>query len=147
MKAQIPAEGIMLTKDFGDSKYYEVACTCGNEDDSIEVCVEIDNDIQELQVTFYTTHLTEWWKRVAYWQIYDIKPFWLYSIVYNIQGYINGFYHRLAVTRDVWFNGYAKYYSCTYMTKQQALNFSQTLVDAIAELEKNKKAKRKSSSN
>lgn len=141
MQAQKPAEGIMLTRDFGDSKYYSVACTCGNDEDEIEVCVEFDEDIQEIQVTFYTTHATEWWKKIADWQIYNIKPFWLYSIVYDIQGYINGFAHRLAVTRDVWFKGYAKYYSCTYMTKQQALNFSQTLRDAIEYLEEHKKTR------
>jgi hypothetical protein len=139
MNAQKPAEGISLRRDYGDSKHYKVDCTCGHEDDSIEVTVEIDEDIEEVRVIFETYQKSEWWKRVWDHDIYRIKPFWLYSIVYSLQGYVNGFAHKLAVTRDVWFKGYVKYYTSTYMSKQQALNFSQTLVDAIKEIEERRK--------
>jgi len=138
MKAQTPAEGIMLVRDFGDAKFYRVDCTCGSDDDRIEVTVEIDSDIQEVQVIFETRQNTEWWKRLADWDTYKINNSWLYAIVNSAQELINGIHHRLVVTKDVWVHGYVKTYSSTYLTKQQALNFSQILVDSIAELEKNK---------
>ena len=39
MKAQTPAEGILNRGDFGDSKFYQVVCGCGQEhhDHNLEV--------------------------------------------------------------------------------------------------------------
>lgn len=139
MKAQKPAEGVSLVKDFGDSKYYRVDCTCCNEDDAINVCVELDDDIQELRITFDNYQKTEWWKTLADWETYKIDNTWLYNIVNSVQSLINGVHHRLVVTRDVWFKGYVKYYSSTYLSKQQALNFAQLLIDSVEELEERKK--------
>jgi hypothetical protein len=139
MKAQTPAEGISLVKDFGDSKHYKVDCTCGNEDDAIRVWIALEEDMEELRIEFDVMHKTEWWKKLAEWETYKIKNSWLYAIVNTAQELINGIHHRLVVTKDVWVHGYVKYYSCTYMSKQQALNLSQTLVDAIADIEEKKK--------
>lgn len=136
MKAQKPAEGISLVKDFGDSKHYRVDCTCGNPDDTIWVSLEIEEDLDELRIDIDVAHKTEWWKRLADWETYKIDNSWLYAIVNSAQELINGLHHRLVITRDVWVHGHVKYHSSTYMTKQQALNFSQMLIDSIDELEK-----------
>ena len=135
MKAQKPAEGVSLVKDFGDSKYYRVDCTCGNEDDAIWVWLALEEDMQELRVEIDVVHKTEWWKKLAEWETYKIENSWLYAIVNSAQELINGIYHRLVITKDVWLHGYVKYHSSTYMSKQQALNFSQLLVDSIDEIE------------
>lgn len=135
MKAQQPAEGISLRHDFGDAKYYRVDCTCGNEDDSIEVCIEIEEDMQEILVMFDTIHQTNWWKRVVDWDTYKIDNSWLYAIINSLQELINGVSHRLQVTKDVWLHGYVKYRTTTYMTKQQALNFAQLLRTGIKDIE------------
>ena len=138
MKAQKPAEGISLAMDFGDSKHYRIDCSCGNEEDRINMMVELDEDLREIRVVFDSTHATEWWRELAPWDVYKIDNSWLFSIANSVKSLVNGLAHRLAVTRDVWFKGYVKIYTSTYMTKQQALNFAETIKDAIKEVEKHK---------
>ena len=43
MKAQTPAEGIMKTNDWGDSRVYRIACNCGDENHNHNVWVEADD--------------------------------------------------------------------------------------------------------
>jgi hypothetical protein len=52
LKAQAPAEGILLRKDYGDAKVYQVVCECGDCDHSHNVWVEAE-DIG-VSVTIYT---------------------------------------------------------------------------------------------
>mgnify|MGYP003340471989 FL=1 len=66
MTAQLPAEGILLHKDFGDAKYYVVSCDCCSTDCAHQVCVEADET--GVSVTTYTTQKTNWWSRNR-WQI------------------------------------------------------------------------------
>ena len=42
MKIQIPAEGIMKTNDWGDSRVYRIACNCGDENHNHNMCIEAD---------------------------------------------------------------------------------------------------------
>ena len=138
MKAQKPAEGIMLTHDFNDSKHYRIDCDCGNEDDHIEVSVCLD-EFDEIIIEFEATQKTDWWKRVSKYNVYKIDNPWLFSIVNSLQELVNGIAHRLRVTRDVWFRGYVSYSSCTILSQQAALNFSSALSSAVNEIEKHKK--------
>ena len=66
MKAQKPAEGILLHKDFGDSRYYTVPCDCCNLDCVHDVCIEADET--GITVTTYTTQKTNWWSKNR-WQV------------------------------------------------------------------------------
>lgn len=143
MKAEKPARGIMLTHEFHDSKFFRVECTCGNSDDAIDFIIEIEDDLQEIQLSTDIIHKTPFWKELAPWDTYKIDNFFLYSIVNFIKGLINGFHHRLVITKEVWFNGYVKYQSTTFMTKQQTLNYAQALIDSVEYLEKVKKKKKK----
>lgn len=143
MKAQTPAEGIMLTHDFGDSKFYKVECSCGNPDDVIEVIFEVEEGFGEVQLSFTTTQKTDWWKELAAWETYKIDNSWLYSIVNSVKSLINGFAHRLAITRDVWFKGYVTYSSTTMLTTQQALNFAETIKVAVKDIENFEKKRKK----
>jgi hypothetical protein len=59
MKAQIPAEGVLLQKDYGDAKVYKVACDCGSDEHSHSVWVEADET--GVSVTVYTQQKTKWW--------------------------------------------------------------------------------------
>jgi ABC-type uncharacterized transport system ATPase subunit len=43
MKAQTPAEGILKTNDWGDSRAYHVVCECGSADCSHNLWVEADD--------------------------------------------------------------------------------------------------------
>lgn len=65
MKAQIPAEGILKTNDWGDSKVYKVVCNCGHDDHSHNVWVESDD--HEVNITVYTTVKTNFWSKTR-WQ-------------------------------------------------------------------------------
>ena len=60
MKEQAPAEGILLRKNYGDAKVYEVVCECGDCDHSHNVWVEAE-DIG-VTVTIYTQQKTKWWE-------------------------------------------------------------------------------------
>ena len=60
MAIQTPAEGIQLHKDFGDAKYYTVACECCSTDCAHTVCVEAEDT--GVTVTTYTQQKTKWWE-------------------------------------------------------------------------------------
>ncbi len=70
MEAQKPAEGILKTSEWGDSKWYHIRCTCGSDDCSHELNVEAD-DI-EVSVHIYSNHHTKWWEKKRWKQIWQI---------------------------------------------------------------------------
>jgi hypothetical protein len=57
MNAQVPAEGIMKTGDWGDSKVYRVACNCHDEAHNHNV---------------YTTGKTNWWSKTRWYHIWTL---------------------------------------------------------------------------
>jgi hypothetical protein len=59
MKAQTPAEGILLQRDYGNAKVYKVICECGDSNHSHMVWVEVED--YEVVVTTYTQQKTKWW--------------------------------------------------------------------------------------
>ena len=70
MKAQIPAEGILKTNDWGDSRVYKVVCNCGDDDHSHNVWVEADD--HEVSVTVYTTVKTNFWSKTCWQHIWTL---------------------------------------------------------------------------
>jgi hypothetical protein len=60
MKAQKPAEGILIRKDWGDAKSYTVPCECCGADCEHNVWVEAD--ATGVSVTTYTKVKTKWWQ-------------------------------------------------------------------------------------
>lgn len=133
MKAETPAEGIMKTHDFGDSKFYHIACSCGSDDDAIELCVEADD--HGVTVTHYTTQKTNFWEEHIP-QKYRTDDPWYGEFEYATTNIWNGFVRRCKLTWSIWFKGYVKYQSTTIMTKQQSLNYAETLKKAVADVEK-----------
>ena len=136
LEAQTPAEGILQTNDFGHSKWYKVPCNCGQSDHEIDFEVEADDC--GINVNTYTTQKTVWWKEYAK-KRYDIDNPWLQEFDWFWKDLWNGFVTRLRLTRDIWFKGYVKYESTTTMTKQQALNYAETLKSAIKDVEEFRK--------
>lgn len=59
MKAQTPAEGILLHKDWGDAKSYTVQCECCGSDCEHNVWVEAED--AGITVTTYTKQKSKWW--------------------------------------------------------------------------------------
>ena len=104
MKYQIPAEGIMKTNDWGDSKVYRIACNCGDENHNHNMWVEADDC--DIQVTIYTTGKTNYWSKTRWYHIWTL------------------------ITK-----GYIDTESSVHLTKQQALNYAETLKSAIIDVE------------
>jgi hypothetical protein len=104
MTVQIPAEGIMKTGDWGDSKVYRIACNC--HDDSHNHNVWIEADDHDIIVNVYTTGKTNFWSKTRWYHIWTLLT-----------------------------KGYIDTESSVHLTKQQALNYAETLKSAIDDVE------------
>lgn len=70
MKAAKPAEGVMKTNDWGDSKVYCVACSCGADDHDHNVWIESEDT--GITVTIYTTTKTNYWSKTRWHHIWKL---------------------------------------------------------------------------
>jgi hypothetical protein len=104
MIVQIPAEGIMQTNDWGDSKVYRVACNCHDENHNHNMWVEADD--HDIIVTIYTTGKTNYWSKTRWYHIWTLLT-----------------------------KGYIDTESSVHLTKQQSLNYAETLKSAIIDVE------------
>ena len=69
MNYEKPAEGILKTNDWGNSKAYKVSCSCGSDGHDHDVWVEADR--YDVTVTIYTKVKSNW--RVnRFRQIWDL---------------------------------------------------------------------------
>jgi hypothetical protein len=60
MTPQPVAEGVLLRKDYGDAKIYQIVCECGDCDHSHDVWVEAED--HGVTVTIYSKQKTKWWQ-------------------------------------------------------------------------------------
>ena len=104
MIPQIPADGIMKTNDWGDSKVYRIACECGDETHNHNVWIEAEDT--GINVSIYTTGKTNWWSKTRWYHIWTLLT-----------------------------KGYIDTESTVHLTKQQALNYAETLKSAIIDVE------------
>ena len=104
MTLQIPAEGILKTNDWGDSKVYRIACECGDESHNHNVWIEAEDT--GIVVTIYTTTHTNFWSKTRWHHIWTLLT----------KGFIDT---EIGV----------------HLTKQQALNYAETLKSAIIDVE------------
>lgn len=132
MEAQIPAEGILKTNDYGNSKWYQIVCGCGQSDHTLTVEVEAEDT--GISVNTYTTVKTDYWKETVA-KRYDIENIYLQELDWAVKDIINGFVNRLKLTWAIWIKGYVQAETTTLMTKQQALNYAETLKSAIKDVE------------
>lgn len=70
MKAQTPAEGIMQTNNWGDSKVYRITCNCGDETHNHNVWIEADE--HDIIVNIYTKGKTNWWSKTRWNHIWTL---------------------------------------------------------------------------
>jgi hypothetical protein len=132
MKAEKPAEGILKTNDYGNSKWYHVVCGCGQPDHALTV--EVEADETGVSVNTYATVKTDYWNE-TFKKRYDINDPWQQEFDWFWKDLVNGLVARLRLTRDIWFKGYVQCETTTLMSKQQALNFSETLKLSIKDVE------------
>lgn len=132
MKAEQPAEGILKTNDFGDSKWYHVVCGCGQPDHALTV--EVEADECGINVNTYATVKTDYWTESVK-KRYDIDNPYLQELDWIIKDIWNGLITRLKLTWDVWTKGYIRCETTITMSKQQALNYAETLKSAVKDVE------------
>jgi hypothetical protein len=133
MKAQTPAEGILKTNDWGNSKWYKVVCGCGQPDHSINF--EVEADECGVNVNTYVTVKTDYWSESVK-KRYDIDNPYLQELDWVVKDVWNSLVTRLKLTWTVWTKGYVKTESTITMTGQQALNYAETLKSAIDDVKK-----------
>jgi len=131
MKPQLPAEGIMKTGDFGNSKFYKIACQCSDPDHDVDFEVEAEepNVSVNIHVTVKTDHWTESVKKR-----YDIDNPYLQELDWFWKDLWNGIATRLKLTWQVWTQGYIKTQTTIAMTEQQTLNYAETLKTAVKDV-------------
>jgi hypothetical protein len=133
MKAEAPAQGIMKTNDYGDSKWYKVACACGDSSHEINFSVEV-NDDGDITVNTYVETKSDYWSQV-FDKRYDIDNFWLQEFDWMWKDLVNGLITRVKLSWRLWTKGYVRTESTVMMSEQQALNYAETLKTAIKDVE------------
>jgi hypothetical protein len=136
MKAQTPAEGILKTNDFGDSKWYKVVCGCGQSDH--ELNFEVEADEAGVNVNIYATVKTDYWSE-SIKKRYDIDNPWQQEFDWFWKDLWNGLVAKLKLTWTVWTKGYIQCETTITMSEQQALNYAETLKSAIQDVKDFKK--------
>jgi len=139
MTPQIPAQGILLHHDYGDTKSYHIACECGCQTSDHDLWIE--SDIGGVTVNVYATLKTDYWTE-SIKPRYDIDIPILQSFDWFWKSIWNGLATRLRLTRDIWIHGCVKHEASLIMTEQQALNYGGSLlksVDDVKEFRKNHK--------
>lgn len=131
MNAETPAEGILKRGEYGDSKFYSVACSCGNDDHAIEF--EVEADETGVTVNTWLTQKTDSWTE-EFDKRYDIEDQWVQEVEWFWKDFWNGFFRRIRLTYQIWRYGYVEYQSTTVMTEQQALNYAETIKSAITDV-------------
>jgi hypothetical protein len=138
MKSQIPAEGILKRNDFGDSKYYQVICGCGQEYHDHNV--EVEADETGINVNVYVSVKTDYWSEKIK-KRYDIDSIWLQEFDWAVKDIINGFVTRLKLTWSIWTKGCLRCETTITMNEQQTLNYAETLKSAIKDVKEFKQAR------
>ena len=110
MRAQRPAEGISVERDFGDARVFNVECDCTNDDHAVKMWIEVqrDRDIPDVEVSFYVTTWT--------------AKFW------------GGWPQRLRAVWDILVHGVHKQEHHMLLNKQSAVNFANAIVETVKDL-------------
>lgn len=135
-KSQTPAEGILKSGDYGNSKFYKVACGCGQSDHNLDFVVEAEDT--GVTVNTYATVKTDYWSQ-SIKKRYDIDNPYLQELDWTLKDIWNGLVTRLKLTWTVWTKGYIQCETTIAMSEQQALNYAETLKSAIQDVKDFKK--------
>lgn len=136
MKAETPAEGILKTHDWGNSKWYKVVCGCGQPDH--EINFEVEADDTGVNVSTYATVKSDYWTETVKKRYNIDNPYWQ-ELDWTIKDIINGFVTRLKLTWTVWTKGYIQCETVVTMTEQQTLNYAETLKQAVNDVKEFRK--------
>lgn len=136
MKPQTPAEGILMRGDYGDSKFYQIVCGCGQEYHDHNV--EIEAADTGVNVNIYATAKSNYWHETVE-KRYDIDNVWQQEFDWFWKDLVNGLVRRIKLTWEVWTTGVVRVETTITMSEQQALNYAATLKSAIDDVKNFKK--------
>jgi hypothetical protein len=131
LDAQTPAQGILLQSDWGDSKLYKIVCECGcDAEHNLHIEAEESGLIWvRIYAKVKTSYWREFWPKK--WDYHSHLATWL---DWTIKDFINGLATRIKLTWTIWTRGYIECEQDIALTRQQALNYSETLKSAIQEV-------------
>lgn len=132
MKAEKPAEGILKRNDWGDSKWYQVVCGCGQEYHDHNV--EVEADETGVNVNIYTTVKTDYWSDTVD-KRYDIDNHWLQEFDWFWKDLVNSTIRKVKLSWQLWTTGAVTTETTIAMSPQQALNYAETLKSAMKDVE------------
>jgi hypothetical protein len=138
MKAQTPAQGILINRDYGDARHYTVPCECGNDDHNHHIWIEAEDS--GVTVHTYTEQKTDYWSEKIQPR-YDIDNTIYQNIHWFWVGTFNDFYRRIKLAWQILTKGYIKYEASLSMNEQQALNYAETLKSAVTDVKGFRKPK------
>jgi hypothetical protein len=110
-QAQVPAEGVMLVKNYGNAHTYHIECECSDGDHAARMWIEVnvDAEIPDVEVSFYVTTWT---------------PFWDKN------------FSRIRAAYEVLFKGVHRQEHHMILSKQGALNLAKALEQSVNELDR-----------
>jgi hypothetical protein len=117
----------MRTNDFGDSKYYRVMCDCGYAEH--DITFEVEADDSDVTVHIWTEVKTPYWHE--YFKI-DYKENW---VLYKLKEFANRWINTADICWTAIKSGYVRMESTTILKRQTAINFADTLVSAVKDVE------------
>jgi DNA-directed RNA polymerase alpha subunit len=136
LKAELPAEGILKTREWGSSKMYKIICECGQSNHEHDI--EIEADETGINVNVYTTVKTDYWSENIKSR-YDIDSIWLQEFDWAWKSIVNSFVRKVKLTWELWTTGSVTAQTTIILSEQQALNYAETLKSAITDVKKFKK--------
>lgn len=131
MKKEQPAEGILKRNDWGDSKWYQVVCGCGQ--DYHDHNVEVEADETGINVNVYVTTKTDYWSE-TFKPNCGIDNVWLEEFDYAWKSFVNNIIRKIKLTWELWTTGAITSETTIAMTEQQALNYAETIKSAIQDV-------------
>lgn len=131
MKSEKPAEGIMKTGDWGNSKCYKIVCGCQQPDHEHDVWVE-SSDVG-VNVDVFVTSKTDYWSE-TFKKRYDIENIWQQEFDWAWKDLVNGIISRVKLTWSIWTKGYIKTETTITMSEQQAFNYADAIKSAVQDV-------------
>lgn len=128
MIAQTPAEGILVRGEYGDSKFYQVVCGCGQEYHDHNV--EVEADETGVNVNIYATAKTDYWTETVE-KRYDIDNTWQQEFDWFWKDLVNSTIRKIKITWELWTTGAVRVETTIAMSEQQAVNYAETLKSAV----------------
>lgn len=138
IKPQKPAEGILQRHEWGDSKTYQVTCSCGQE--YHDHYIEVESDLCGVNVNINTTLKTDYWTE-AVTKSYDIENTAFQEAHWFFVDLINSTVRKVKLTWELWTTGAVSAETTIHMSEQQAINYAETLKSAVKDVKEFNKQK------